>query len=273
MKSRRLLDRIAMPYPFRYRVRLGLSAVERNPVFHPSNYAPLYAVAVGRIVWDARADEEIRRGLDIRVRRKQELEMRRCDAYRDERILRGRSRQWTAENRSVGAEPSVPILVTENYEPGQLGWRRGSGRRAGGRSRLRRAVLVREIASGHDGLSHQAEEIRTHYRAGHRLGNPGVDSRQRAAEGLHGGEILKCRARVLPDVEVIDVGVRKIFDVPPRHVAARNHKAVRVAIGQRAQQHSAGDAENRHARAHSERDCEHRRNCEHRTLAQCARRV
>ena len=58
-------------------VGLALRALDRHARFYPADHAPLYVVAVSRVVGDARGEPDIGELLHVGFRREEQVETRR----------------------------------------------------------------------------------------------------------------------------------------------------------------------------------------------------
>jgi len=138
----------------------------------------------------------------------------------------------------------------------------------GGRSRADALLFRNEETAKHRLDAHHGKEI------GRDLGHPNtirrIPDHERGLTRTHARHALK---RSHLRAHVCEIGIGELQLAAARICLPNAHDLIRIRIRQRTQQHAIHHAEDRGARADSERQCEHRNSREHRALGQHAKAV
>src|SRR6185503_21291778 len=118
---------------------------------------------------------------------------------------------------------------------------------------LRRSVRFLKVTTRDDRRSHHLKEVRRHCSDADALRHA-VQCRKRDTTRIDRGEVLEIVFCAVAQVEEVDVGQRKVFDIPSLEIVAGQDQPLRILVGKLPQQHAIGDAENRGASANSEGD-------------------
>jgi hypothetical protein len=141
------------------------------------------------------------------------------------------------------------------------------------RLRLRRRIVVDEIASELDARAKDAEKVRRGAADADLLGlGAGIRDR-RATRGNEAGHVLEELGGLLAQVAIIRRRERPVVDVAITQLAPYRHQPLRVGIRQRAQQHGVDDAEDGRAGADPQCDGDGGDGREAEVLAQASDRV
>src|SRR5205807_4870306 len=123
-----------------------------------------------------------------------------------------------------------------------------------------------------DCTTHHLKEIRRDRGHAHLL-RRAVDTRKSLAKRIDGAKVLEVVLSTIAQVKEVGIGKRKVFDVAPPHVAARQDQTVWVFVWKWPQQHAVSDAKDSRTGANGQRDGNHCRDGKYGTLAQRAKGV
>ncbi len=135
-----------------------------------------------------------------------------------------------------------------------------------------RPIRFLKVSARDQRSSHHLKEVRRYSGYANAL-RRAVQTRYRDTTGLNGSEIVETVLSAVLQIEVVDVGKRKVFDIPFLQIAAGEDQTLRILVRKFPQQHAISDAENSGAGANRQGNGHHYCDCEYRTLAQRAKRV
>src|SRR6185369_16588830 len=206
-------------------------------------------VAIGYVVRHARSEPNTRKLFDIRHRRKEQFKTRSKNANNNGRWSK-HDRHWKrfTDDRCIATKSLLEIVIAQDRHCRQLRLLllRVSCRRVAGGGCwwrwLRRSVRFLKVSTSDDRPSHHLKEVRRYRRDADAFGRA-VQCRKRDATCLDCSEILEIVFCAVAEVEEVDVGERKVFDIPSLQIVAGEDQALWILVRKLPQQHAIRDAE------------------------------
>ena len=243
VEARRLFDGKLFAQVRRDAVDERLRLLNGDARLQACDHAERDVVAIGRFEVEAGRGPHIRQPLHVRARREQQLEIR--GQHADDLCAAAAEIDVFVDHLRIATVAAHPQRMADDRDCRQSRRRRLTRRELSlvRRLRLRRRVVVDEIASEEHARAEHAEEVRCRAADADLLRFCAGVGNRCATRGDEAGDVVEELPRLLAQVAIVRRRERPVVNVAVTQLAPDRDQPLRVRVRQRAQQDGIDDAE------------------------------